>query len=372
MAMKARFPTRLFLVLVAVALCFSVESFAQSKKKTNAKAKPAVKTKAKPEKKVSPRDELLEMTPEDGGDILKEAPLPPPDAVYPAVPPPLHGKSGEGDPTYFYWQVHKGQFAITPYGEASYFKNKGTLITGAPGGTMYDVKGQKYRVAVELEYGVFKNISAGIGASYYAQYTDEDLSASNGFEDIPVFAKGFFSMSKFNWHYGIRMTFSPADKINDGFGNRNSFSGGNAYGPYLGFSRKLESGVAGISVSYIYKDTRSSFRDPTTGSPVTVKQNIEGGHILNIFGFYERKMGSWTLGGAAGYAGESEKTNKSSVSSSFEDGETNFVGKIYFPYQSSSMEIVPAIHAQTFLDDQLGNRLLDAKWQVTARCDVRF
>lgn len=367
MGMTARLSTRLFLLFLVVSFSFVSESFAESKKKVKAKTKPA--TKAKTEKKISPRDELLQMTPEDGGDILKESeptPAPPPSST--ALP----AKPTDGDPTYFFWQANRGMFAITPYGEATYFKNKGTLITGAPGGTQYDVKGQKYRLAIELEYGILKYISVGTGASYYAQYTDEDVSTANGFEDLPVFAKGFYPMSKFNLHYGLRMTFSPSDKITDGLGNKNAFTGGNTYGPYFGISRKLESGVVGMNIAYIYKDTRSTNRDPQTGNTLSIRQNIEGGHILNVFGFYERKMGSWSLGGAIGYSGEANKDYRSSVATSTEDGETNFVGKIYFPYQSASMEIVPALQGQTFLDDQLGNRLLDAKWQVTARCDVRF
>lgn len=345
--------------ILAVSLLFVSTAFAETKKKS--KAKP------KTEKKYSPRDELMQMSPEDGGDIIKES-----------TPPPAAGTANAnmmnegGDSTYFYWQVAPGRFAITPYGEATYFKYKGTYLNGAPGGVPYDIKGQKYRIAVEAEYGIFKYMSAGIGASYFAQYTDEDISTSNGFEDIPVFAKAFYPLNSFTLHYGIRMSFSPSDKINDGLGNRNSFSGGNTYAPYFGISRKSESSVVGANISYTYKDTRSTMRDPTTGNAVANKVNIEGGHILNVFGFYERKVGTWLLGGAVGYSGESQKTNKSSVSTSTEDGETNFVGKIYFPFQSGSMEIVPAIQGQTFLDDQLGNRLLDAKWQLTVRCDVRF
>ncbi|OQW50341.1 MAG: hypothetical protein A4S09_00670 [Proteobacteria bacterium SG_bin7] len=368
--MTARILTRLIFVLLGVSLSLVSESFAESKKKAKTKSQSQSKhSKPKTEKKNSTRDELLDIGPEDGGDIAKEsAPpvgFPPPDHIYTNM-------AAVDDSPYYYWQVNKGVFAITPYAEGTYFKYKGTYLNGAPGGLPYDVKGQKYRGGIEVEYGILKYLSVGVGASYYAQYTDEDVSTANGFEDIPVFAKAFYPLKNFIFHYGIRMTFSPSDKISDGFGNRNSFSGGNTYGPYFGISRKLESGVAGANVSYAYKDTRSTFRDPTTGNPVSNRVNIEGGHVLNIFGFYERRMGSWTLGGAIGYSGESNRSYKSSVATSFEDGETNFVGKVYFPYKSGTMDIMPSIQGQTFLDDQLGNRLLDAKWQVTARCDVRF
>jgi hypothetical protein len=344
---------RLFVALLAITLSCSV--FAETKKKNKAKSK----EKPKAEKMHSPREELLELSPEDGGDIVKNSALP--------AAPVLDS----ADPTYYYWQAARGRFAIRPFGEATYFKTKGTIITGTPGGYQYDIKGQAYRVGAEIEYGMFNYFSFGIGASYLASVTDEDVSTFTGFEDIPLFAKGLLPMTNFTLHYGIRMSFSPGDQINDGMGNRNAFSGGNTYGPYVGFSRKLESGAAGVDISYVYKDTRITSKDQT-GTPVNYKTNIEGGHVLNIFGFYERTMGKMMMGGAVGYSGESQFTFKNNTSTSNQDGETNLLGKLYFPFKSGTMEIVPSLQAQTFLDDQLGTRLIDSKWQATARVDVRF
>lgn len=336
---------------------------ATSEKSAPAKASPA--KKSPPPKKISPREELLHMD-----DMKDSAPMGEPSAheamsTAPAAP------AEAVDLGYYYWQASPGRFAITPYGEAGYFVNKGTIVSGAPGGFPYDIKGQKYRIGIEVEYGIFRYLSLGLGASYFAQYTDEDVSTSNGFEDVPVFAKAILPLKNFTLHYGIRMTFSPSDKINDGMGNRNAFSGGNAYAPYFGISRRLQSGVAGVDFSYAYKDTRSSTRD-VYGNQQNFRTNTEGGHVLMINGFYERRMAAFTFGAAVGYAGESQKTYKTNTSTSFEDGESNFVGRIYFPFKMSGMDVIPSVWGQTFLDDQLGNRLLDAKWQITARCDVRF
>ncbi len=336
--------------------------------KTKSKAKAKTKTeKSKSEKpKYSPRDELMEMTPGSDQDIPATSPL---DAQLAKEVPAAAVESI--DLGYYYWQASPGRFAITPYAEAAYFKTKGTLITGAPGGFPYDIKGQIYRGGFEVEYGIFRYLSVGMGASYSGTYTDEDISTFTGFEDIPVFAKAILPLTNFTLHYGLKMSFSPADQISDGMGNKNAFSGGNTYGPYFGISRRLESGVAGVDVSYVYKDTRSTSRDQT-GTPVANKINIEGGHLINVFGFYEKKFVTSTLGMAVGFSGESQFTYKTSTSTSTQDGESNFIGKVYYPFKSGSMDIIPAITGQTFLDDQLGNRLIDSKWQITARCDVRF
>lgn len=331
------------------------------------------KTKKK-QPKQSVRDELLSITPavEKKKHVEEELDVEP---SVPANTTVTLSTSTESNIPLYFWQAEQGRFAITPFGEAAYLRYEGTFITGSPGGQKYKVSAQTYRFGSELEYGIWKHLSIGAGISYMAQVTDEDVSTTNGIEDIAFFAKSFYALSSMNLHYGIRFGISPSNHVDDNQGNKNTFSGGNSYAPYFGLSKRTGSGIFGFQLTYAYKDTRITDYD-YRGNALAVKGSLTGGHIFSGFGFYERKSSAtWNMGFAAGYMGESSKQFRDSTSPTVneQNGESYFVGQAYFPYNySAGMLLIPRVEFQSFLNNQLGTRTLDSKWAALLRLDIRF
>ncbi len=317
---------------------------------------PAQGRKSPPKK--SPKQELLDSTPDPETIQVKGEPQWDPSDRLPIA----------------YWQAPHGRFTATPFLRASYFKNDGTYITGNTFGASYRISGQAYAGGGELEYGLLKYLSVNVGASYLAQYTDEDVTTITGIQDIQIQGKGYYPLPSMNLHYGLKIAVSPSDQVGDGQGNSNSFSGGNTYTPYAGLSKRLEKGHVGVYLSYAYKGPRTIGRD-ANGNVQNARSTLEGGHVFTGTGFYERRVSSWGFGGDVGFITEAGKTfrNPLQVNPTYSSGENNFVGGLYAYFkQADNMLIVPRFEGQTFLNDQLGDRRVDAKWIISLKADVHF
>lgn len=272
----------------------------------------------------------------------------------------------------YYWQARSGQFLASPFFEGAYFKKEGTFINGAPGGAQYAISGQYFRPGIEAEYGIFGDISLGGRLSYIMQSTNEDVGSINGVQDLFIYTKGNWAFSSGSLHYGIKIGFSPSDRTEDGQGNNNGFSGGPTYIPYLGYSKKFSSGFVGIDISYDYKGDRTTETQLPTG--VTTKKTLEGGHVLSVMGFYEKMGSDWNFGTYVGFTSASSKEYKApnQTNPTPLDGGSNFIIGAYTPMMYGDMILTPKLEFFTFMDDQLGNSVLDVNWQALARCDIRF
>ncbi len=273
----------------------------------------------------------------------------------------------------FYWQAENGQVLVSPYIEASYFKNEGTLVSGTPGGVQYSLSGQGYRLGLEAEYGMFSSMSLGARLAYEVMVTNEDVSTRNGIDDIILYTKGHYGFLKGSFHYGLRLGISPGQRTEDGQGNNNSFSGGFSATPYLGFARRFATGYAGIDVSYEYKGDRTTDRS-YVGTLQTVKSTQSGGHVMSVNLFYEKAARTWSFGSYVGFMSEGSKEFKdpNKTNPTPEDGESNFMLGVYTPILYGNIAVTPRFEYRNFLDDQLGNRLLDVKWTAVGRVDFRF
>ncbi|MDZ4660889.1 MAG: hypothetical protein SGJ18_04645 [Pseudomonadota bacterium] len=272
----------------------------------------------------------------------------------------------------YYWQAKSDQLLANPFIEAAFSKNEGTLVNGTPGGQQYSVSDQIFRAGVETEFGLLESISLGGRLSYYMSSTKEDVGSKNGIEDVVLYTKGNWAFSSGSIHYGLRIGFSPGDGTDDGQGNTNAFSGGPSYRPYLGYSKKFTSGFAGLDISYEYKGDRTiDFQSPTVQS---TKKTLSGGHVLALNVFYEKMSTSWNFGTYVGFTSESQKEFKSpnQTNPTPTDGGSNFILGAYAPMMYGVMIVTPKLEFRNFLDDQLGNRVLDVNWTILARCDVRF